>query len=206
MSEQLREQLSALMDGELPADQTRFLLRHIDNDAQLAQSWSGYQIVGSVMRREVLAVCVRPDFSQVVMQRLAEQSPRSASTSGMRVLRWVGGGAIAAAVAVVALVATRPAQLVPTQTIQTVATVPAATAISAPIDLRAPVSPLPVLMNSDFAQPASYDTELLPLPRYNLYGPDAMSRYSPYLSNPISARAQALSNATAQPQAAAKPH
>lgn len=201
MSEQLREQLSALMDGELPADQTRFLLRRIDNDAQLAQSWSSYHVVGSVMRREALTVSMRSDFSQIVMQRIAE-SPRSGATHGFRVLRWVGGGAIVAAVAVLALVSTTPRQLGPPNPMVAVAQAPLPAAISAPIDLRTPVRPLSVLMNSDFAQPASYDTELVPLPRYGLYGPDAMSRYSPYLLNPISARGQVLpNNGTAQPKA-----
>ncbi|MEO8804395.1 MAG: sigma-E factor negative regulatory protein [Rudaea sp.] len=202
MSEELREQLSALMDGELPADQTRFLLRRVDSNVQLAQTWSCYQVVGSVMRRETLAVALRSDFSEVVMRSIAEQSPRSGATGGLRVLRWVGGSAIAATVAVLALVVVRPTQLAPPQAMQTVAIIPAAAAVSPPIDLRAPVRPSPMLMNSEFAQPASYDAELVPLPRYGLYGPDAMSRYSPYLLNPISPRAQALPNASAQPQAA----
>ena len=36
-TDQFGEQLSCLMDGELPRDQLRFLLRRIDADAELAQ-------------------------------------------------------------------------------------------------------------------------------------------------------------------------
>ena len=198
MSEQLREHLSALMDGELSPDQTRFLLRRIDHDVQLAQYWSRYQIIGSVMRREIVDVSLREDFSQIVLQSIAE-SPRSGLVGGSRVLRWVGGGAIAAAVAVVALVATRPGQLGPAHSMESVATVPAATAVTAPIDLRSPVRPLPVLMNSNFAQPASYDTQAVPLPRYGGYDPDMLSRYSPYLLQPLPPRAQVISKATTAP-------
>jgi len=32
--------LSALLDGELPADELRFLLRRLDADAELARRWS----------------------------------------------------------------------------------------------------------------------------------------------------------------------
>ena len=47
-----RESLSAGMDGELPAEQLRFLLRRLDHDASLRQAWSGYHIVRDGMRRE----------------------------------------------------------------------------------------------------------------------------------------------------------
>ncbi|HET8941442.1 MAG TPA: hypothetical protein VFN13_05590, partial [Rudaea sp.] len=113
-----------------------------------------------------------------------------------------GGGALAAAVAVVALVATRPGQLGSTNPMETLAKAPAATTITAPIDLRAPIRPSPVLMNSDFAQPASYDTPLVPLPRYSSYDPEILNRYSPYLlQQSVSPPAQVLTNA-----AAAQPH
>ena len=45
-----REQLSALMDGALPADQTRFLLRRLQHDAPLAGCWERWRLTGEVMR------------------------------------------------------------------------------------------------------------------------------------------------------------
>ena len=45
-----REQLSALMDGALPPDQTRFLLRRLQHDAPLAESWERWRLAGETMR------------------------------------------------------------------------------------------------------------------------------------------------------------
>ena len=50
-----REQLSALMDGALPADQTRFLLRRLQHDAPLAECWQRWRLAGEVMPPEAFA-------------------------------------------------------------------------------------------------------------------------------------------------------
>src|SRR6185312_1042675 len=100
------EQLSALMDGELPRDELRFLLRRIDAEPALTQRWSRYQIARAALRRQG-GVQLRADFADVLMQRLAHEAVPAARRGG-RVLRWLGGGAIAASVAMLALVATRP--------------------------------------------------------------------------------------------------
>jgi len=101
------EQLSALMDGELPPDQVRFLLRRMDSDASLPTQWSRYHAARAALRRQGGAQ-LRADFADVLMQRLASETVAAAPRSG-RVLRWLGGGAIAASVAVVALLANKPA-------------------------------------------------------------------------------------------------
>jgi len=106
MNETANEQLSALMDGELPRDELRFLLRGLGGDAGLAQRWSRYQIARAVLQREYVPAATGDDrFAAAVMLRLEPAQPRL----GRRIGRWAGGGAIAAAVAVVALMATRPA-------------------------------------------------------------------------------------------------
>lgn len=158
MSQALREQLSALMDGELPKDQMRFLLRGIDADADLAQSWSRFQLAGAVIRRQAAFVPVAPDFAERVMQAVSAQSPGSGY--GVRILRWAGGGAIAAAVAVIALVGTRPSIQSPTPA-ATIASVPAAPA-QRPQNVFMPIAP-----SFDYAQPASFDTHVISLPRYD---------------------------------------
>lgn len=159
MSEALREQLSALMDGELPKDQMRFLLRGIDADAQLAQSWSRYQLASAVIRRQVAFMPVDAGFADRVMQSVSQQSPASGGY-GIRILRWAGGGAIAAAVTVIALVGTRPAIQSPTPA-ATVASVPA-TPTQPPQNVFMPIAP-----SFDYAQPASFDTSVISLPRYD---------------------------------------
>jgi sigma-E factor negative regulatory protein RseA len=152
-TDQFGEQLSFLMDGELPRDQLRFLLRRIDTDAELVQRWSRYQIVRHSLRRQAMPA-LRVDFADVLMQRIAHEVLPVASRRGASLLRWAGGGAIAAAVAVVALVATRP-QVQNTPAMPSVAAVaPAPTAQ----DARPAQTVLPPLANFDYAQPASFDT------------------------------------------------
>jgi len=127
------EQLSALMDGELPPEQVRFLLRRLDADASLPTRWSRYHAARAALRRQGGAQ-LRADFADVVMQRLANETVVAVPRGG-RVLRWLGGGAIAASVAVVALVMTaRPGSHEPTGGIL-VASVPA-TPAAAPADVR----------------------------------------------------------------------
>ncbi len=104
MSANYKEQLSALMDGQLPSDETRFLLRRLDADQDLAQSWSNYQIASDVLKKQ-FATPLRGDFAAVVLQGIVVEKQ---STTRGGLLRWAGGGAIAAAVAVFALTSTRP--------------------------------------------------------------------------------------------------
>ncbi len=107
MNETANEQLSALMDGELPRDELRFLLRGLDGDARLALRWSRYHVARAVLQRQyVLAAAGDDRFAAAVMLRL---EPAPAQRRVGRIARWASGGAIAAAVAVVALIATRPA-------------------------------------------------------------------------------------------------
>ncbi len=158
MSQALREQLSALMDGELPNDQMRFLLRGLDADAQLAQSWSRYQLASAVIRRQAAFVPVDAGFADRVMLAVSQQV--EPGRQGVRILRWAGGGAIAAAVAVIALVGTRPAIQSPTPA-AVIASVPAAPA-QRPQSVFMPTAP-----SIDYAQPASFDSSVISLPRYD---------------------------------------
>ncbi|HET9034323.1 MAG TPA: sigma-E factor negative regulatory protein [Dokdonella sp.] len=106
MSQQIPEQLSALMDGELARDETLFLMRRIGSDEGLVQRWAGYHVTRQVLRRQ--DVFVLPDsFSENILARL-DAEPVLHVARGGRWLRWAGGGAIAASVAVVALMFSAP--------------------------------------------------------------------------------------------------
>lgn len=105
MSQQIREQLSTLMDGELPRDETLFLMRSLNNHGELAQSWSTYHLTRQVLRRQDVFI-LPADFSNRILSRLETETVH-VMRSG-RLLRWAGGGAIAASVAVVALVFSGP--------------------------------------------------------------------------------------------------
>ncbi len=51
-----REQLSALVDGELGADEARFLLRRMEHDPELAGCQERWQLLGDVMRGHASAL------------------------------------------------------------------------------------------------------------------------------------------------------
>ena len=48
-----RQQLSALVDGELAPDQARFLLRRLQHDAELSERFERWQLCGDVLRGQV---------------------------------------------------------------------------------------------------------------------------------------------------------
>lgn len=118
MSEVSKEQLSALLDGELAGDEVRFLLRRIQADPALAEVWARYQLIGDSMRRQV-AMPVTSAFALRVMQQIKEGQAEAAqprSSRHGRSWRWVRyglGGSIAASVAVAALVWMQPRQNLP---------------------------------------------------------------------------------------------
>jgi sigma-E factor negative regulatory protein RseA len=176
MTDTSHEQLSALMDGELPRDELRFLLRRLDGDATLVQRWSRYHVVSAVFRHQPVTAISADRFAAAVMLRLENGTASVRAPVTGRLLRWAGGGAIAASVAVMALVATRPAG-------DTTVTAPAAgvtvssvqgqsapTATAVVGELHQPLSPqqaLPAIGFADYAQPASFES-IVPnyVPRY----------------------------------------
>ncbi len=113
-----REQLSAMMDGALSTDEARFLLRRMEHDDELADCWERWQFVGDAMRGNA-GRALPADFSRRVGRAIAddvgvdgmaeEQSFAMAAAPGARrpLLRWGGGAALAASVALAALIGSR---------------------------------------------------------------------------------------------------
>ena len=142
-----REQLSALMDGALPEDQTRFLLRRLQHDAELAGSWERWRIASDVMRGLAPARHLPADFASRVSAALHGEAADGAQASIAPRPAWLrrsaGLGAIAAALAVVALMA-RPAlapEASPVPARQVAAVTPARPA--APLPKPQPPAPMP---------------------------------------------------------------
>jgi len=110
MNNELNEQISALADGELEADPARFLARRVSNDPALSETWARYHLIGNCLRGEACPP-LRTDFSAAIWARIDDETaaanPRSAWLG--RALRWSGGTAVAASVAVAALMMTTPA-------------------------------------------------------------------------------------------------
>src|SRR5690606_23011598 len=113
-----RQQLSAMLDGELSPDQARFMLRRLQHDADLAGCWERWQVCGDVLRGQRNAL-LPADFSQKIAVAIAADgappSQARAHSGGPRLLRWGGGAALAASVAMAALLVGRQAGLEPDQ-------------------------------------------------------------------------------------------
>ena len=101
-----REQLSALVDGELGADEARFLLRRMEHDPELAGCQERWQLLGDVMRGQASLLAPAGFGAAVAAAIAAEPAPqaeprRQVRRTGWRA--WGGGAALAASVAAVAL-------------------------------------------------------------------------------------------------------
>jgi len=106
-------QLSAMMDGELSPDEAKFMLRRLEHDSALAGCWERWQICGDVLRGRRHAL-LPADFAQRVALAIADDgraavanSAISAAKSRPRLVRWGGGAALAASVAVAAFLVAR---------------------------------------------------------------------------------------------------
>jgi sigma-E factor negative regulatory protein RseA len=205
MSTNFQEQLSALMDGELSRDETRFLLRRFDADKQLTQSWSNYQVISQVMQKR-FATPMKSDFAESVMSSIAAEKTQ-AGRGGL--LRWAGGGAIAAAVAVFALTATRPPS--DAQPGQPPISVVANVTLPTPrVETQSASGTLPNFPAIDLTQPASFDSYspytngVVSIPRYMRYRNDAAERlndFGPYVLSTLPQKAaQAESEVAPQQQ------
>lgn len=146
-----REQLSALMDGALPPDETRFLLRRLQHDASLAECWQRWRLGGEVMRGLAPAQRLPADFATRVSSAifdsgqgtvLGEPVERRAPKPAW--LRWGGGAAMAASLAVVVgFIARQPAVETPATPLQP--QVAAAAAVADPAPAPAPALPEPAV-------------------------------------------------------------
>jgi negative regulator of sigma E activity len=111
------QQLSALMDGDLPPDQARFLLRRMQHDSELTGCWERWQLCGDALRGQARAPAPA-GFADSIAAAIAIEPLRSATHSTAvrsrgNLAKW-GGGALAASVAAIALFVVR--QQVPDET------------------------------------------------------------------------------------------
>ena len=136
IDEHNRQQLSALVDGELGSDPARFLLRRLEHDPELQACQERWALLGDVLRGQAVAPAPA-DFAARVGAAVARE-PAPAAASRRAVARgswrtWGGSAALAASVAVVALFMGRqtvedagPAADLPTTVIASEATLPVA--------------------------------------------------------------------------------
>jgi negative regulator of sigma E activity len=108
MSDQIREQVSAFLDGELPSSESELLLKRLTRDADLRASFGRYALIGETLRGASQAPVTRGFAARV--NRAIDGEPATAIPQGTRSehARWwrpVAGAALAAGVAAVAVVA-----------------------------------------------------------------------------------------------------
>jgi sigma-E factor negative regulatory protein RseA len=101
-----REDLSALMDGELAAEPTRFMLRRLEHDPELIATWSRWHLIRACLASDSARISTAKaggGFARRVADAVAARTALR-----HRWMRFAGGGAVAAGVAIAALVLSVP--------------------------------------------------------------------------------------------------
>jgi negative regulator of sigma E activity len=163
-----REQLSAMMDGALSADETKFLLRRMEHDDALADCWERWQFVGDALRGQADRA-LPADFSRRVGRAIADdlalatidEAPLAVAAHGNArgsLLRWGSGAALAASVALAALIGTRVLSVPDGKTSEVSSTASASVPTPAPMT-PAPATPIPAIVG--VAQPPAQAASLI---------------------------------------------
>ena len=104
MTDRIREQVSALIDGELPEDEVGLLVRRLERDAQLRGAFGRYVLAGEALRSPGSPIASRDFASRVsaaIEQEVAAAAIPDEPVRGLS--RW-GRPALATAVAASAAV------------------------------------------------------------------------------------------------------
>jgi len=109
MKYSLNEQLSALIDDELPGSEHDLLLRRVESDDQLYQRLSRYQLISDALQSH-LPERVDPAFSRRVKILLRSEPALSRHSRLAALTRPAAGLAVAASVAVMAVMSLQSAQ------------------------------------------------------------------------------------------------
>src|SRR5258708_5155226 len=116
MSEQIREQVSAFLDGELPNTETELLLKRLTRDGELRESFGRYALIGEALRGGGSPILTRGFASRINHAIDGEPAQAAAQAQQARAPRWwrpLAGVAVAAGVATVAIVALQQRAIAP---------------------------------------------------------------------------------------------
>jgi anti-sigma factor RsiW len=116
MSEQIREQVSAFLDGELPSTETELLLKRLTRDGELRESFGRYALIGEALRGGRHTRLTKGFASRVNLAIDGEPVPASGAEGLKPAARWwrpFAGAAVVAGVAAVAIVAMQQRSLAP---------------------------------------------------------------------------------------------
>jgi sigma-E factor negative regulatory protein RseA len=158
MSKETREHLSALVDGEISMETSRFLVRRLGADEELNATWTRYHLIRDCLRHQDGSIAgqgLSARVSQALENEGAIESPRVFPT------RWIkpaAGFAIAASVALMAIVAVGPG-------------IPGVSPTGSELADKAPVE--------SFVSPQSFNPA--PISSQVSYSGSANARMNPYL-------------------------
>ncbi len=99
MSEQIREQVSAFLDGELPNSETELLLKRLTRDGELRESFGRYALVGEAIRGTSRGHLTKGFSGRVNLAIDGERIPANEHVPQSRGPRWwrpLAGAAVAA--------------------------------------------------------------------------------------------------------------
>ena len=113
MTDAVKEQLSACLDGQLSEGELDLMLKRLGRDADLRRTMDGYSLIGEAMR-DARPVRASSGFADRVAAAVAAESPASSSSarhSREKIFSWlrpVAGLAVAAGVAAIAVLSFQP--------------------------------------------------------------------------------------------------
>ena len=129
----MKNEISALIDGELAPDALGSCVQRIRHDDDLRRAWDEYHLIGDALRGDI-----RPALDERFALRLAAEptalAPRPSTSSAAANSRWLAAFSAAAGVAAVAVAAWVSLPLTAVDT----AAVPLAAVTSAPVVAAAP--------------------------------------------------------------------
>jgi sigma-E factor negative regulatory protein RseA len=117
MSEQIREQVSAFLDGELPNSESELLLRRLARDGELRESFGRYALIGEALRGGSAALMAKGFAGRVNIAIDGEPAVANAAIAPAHRRHWwrpLAGAAVAASVAVAAVVGLQQRAVAPT--------------------------------------------------------------------------------------------
>lgn len=99
---QIKESLSALMDGQADELEVRRVLKSVSEDDELRDTWRRHQMAAAAMRRELPMQVV--DYSSAIRNAIEHEPKLSSETGVGRLLKPLGRFAVAASVAAIAVI------------------------------------------------------------------------------------------------------
>jgi len=108
MSKETREHLSAMVDGEISRETSRFLVRRLGADNELRSSWMRYHLIRDCLRHQDGSIAGEDLCKRIRLALENEQPGKPAREFPTRWLKPLAGMAIAASVALMGIVVVAP--------------------------------------------------------------------------------------------------